>query len=169
MIGGDQGGNNLVDSRSDGLAYEIQDLMVELGQQVQAGQLLCVLANHHSLYIVGHAFKQEAPFLEQAAQQNWPIKVEFAEDDLKYWPADDQQFEIHHLANTVDASSRTLDFFIPLTNQSRAYQKEGKTFVVWRFRPGQRVRLYVPVEEFQNVMVLSSSAIVREGPDLLQP
>ena len=64
----------------DELAYEIQELAVELGQQVQAGQLLAKLSNHQSLYVVGHAFKQEAPFLEQAAQERRPISIEFAED-----------------------------------------------------------------------------------------
>jgi len=145
--------------------YEVQTLSVDLGQQVQAGQLLSMLSNHHSLYIEGHAFKQEAPFLEQAAQSGWPVEVEFAEDDHKHWPPLDQSFQIRHLANSIDAVSRTFDFFIPLTNQSRGYESDGQTFVVWRFRPGQRVRLHVPVEEFKDVLVLPSAAIVREGPE----
>lgn len=155
----------LVDNQNDGVAFEVQELKVDLGQQVQAGQLLAMLSNHHSLYIEGHAFKQEAPFLEQAAQRGWQVDVEFAEDDSQHWPPLDQEFRIRHLANTIDTVSRTFDFFIPLTNQSRGYEKEGKTFVVWRFRPGQRVRLHVPVEEMTNVIVLPSAAVVREGPE----
>jgi multidrug efflux pump subunit AcrA (membrane-fusion protein) len=155
----------LIDNRVEGLAYEVQELKVELGQQVQAGQLLSMLANHHSLYIEGHAFKQEAPFLEKAAQNGWPIEVEFAEDDSTSWPSLDQTFHIRHLANSIDTTTRTFDFFIPLTNQSRGYKKDGQTFVVWRFRPGQRVRLHVPVEELKNAIVLPSAAIVREGPE----
>lgn len=153
------------DQRGAGLVYEVQELKVDLGQQVQAGQLLSVLSNHRSLYIAGHAFKQEAPLLEQAAQNAWPIEVEFAEDDSRSWPSLEQSFQIRHLANTIDSASRTFDFFIPLTNQSRAYEKEGKTFVVWRFRPGQRVRLHVPVERLENVLVLPAAALVREGPE----
>lgn len=155
----------LDDERGEGLVFEVQNLKVDLGQQVQAGQLLSVLSNHRSLYIEGHAFKREAPMLEHAAQNGWPIRVEFAEDDTRHWPALDQQFRIRHLANTIDTASRTFDFFVPFTNQSRVYEKEGQTFVVWRFRPGQRVRLYVPVEEFKDVIVLPSAAIVREGPE----
>ncbi|MFM9965396.1 MAG: efflux RND transporter periplasmic adaptor subunit [Planctomycetaceae bacterium] len=145
--------------------YEVQDLKVDLGQQVQAGQLLSVLSNHHSLYIEGHAFKQEAPYLEQAAQNGWAVQVEFAEDDQQHWPSLDQSFQIRHLANAIDPANRTFDFFVPLTNQSRGYEKDGQTFVVWRFRPGQRVRLHVPVEELKDVLVLPSAAIVREGPE----
>jgi multidrug efflux pump subunit AcrA (membrane-fusion protein) len=152
-------------SKIENPVYEVQELKVELGQQVQAGQLLSMLANHHSLYIEGHAFKQEAPFLEKAAQNGWPIEVEFAEDDSTSWPSLDQTFHIRHLANSIDTTTRTFDFFIPLTNQSRGYKKDGQTFVVWRFRPGQRVRLHVPVEELKNALVLPSAAIVREGPE----
>lgn len=148
-------------------AYEIQELKAELGQQVQAGQTLSILANHQSLYIEGHSFRREAPNLERAARQSWPIRVEFVEDDESSWPPLVQTFTIRHLANTIDPANRTFDFFIPLTNQSRAYEykKDGHTFLVWRFRPGQRVRLYVPVEEFKNVVVLPIAAVAREGPE----
>lgn len=147
------------------IAYEVQELKVDLGTQVQAGQLLGVLSNHRTLYIAGHAFKREASSLERAAQEHWPIEVEFAEDDAASWPALDQTFEIRHLSNMVDPTSRTFDFFVPLTNQSRSYAKDGKTFVVWRFRPGQLVRLHVPVEELKDVIVLPAAAVVREGPE----
>lgn len=160
-----QTASQLVDHRKDGPAYEVQELKVDLGQQVQAGQLLCYLANHHSLYIKGNAFKQEATYLEQAAQNGWPIQVEFAEDDSSHWPTLEQTFEIRHLANSIDPTSRTFDFFILLTNQSRGYEKEGQTFVVWRFRPGQRVRLHVPVEELKDVFVMPAASVVREGPE----
>ena len=149
----------------DSFAYEVQDLRVDPGTQVQAGQLLSVLANHGSLYIEGHAFKREATYLEQAAQQGWPIEMEFAEDDASHWPTLDQTFRIRHLSNFIDSSSRTFDFFTPLDNQSRSYVQSGKTFVVWRFRPGQRVRLHVPVEELRDVIVVPAAAVVREGPE----
>ena len=155
----------LDDQRGEGLVYEVQELKVDLGQQVQAGQLLSILSNHRLLYIEGHAFKQEAPMLEHAAQNGWPIEVEFAEDDSQHWPSLEQTFQIRHLANTIDPASRTFDFFIPLTNQSRAYEQDGQTFVVWRLRPGQRVRLHIPVEQFEDVIVLPAAALVREGPE----
>jgi multidrug efflux pump subunit AcrA (membrane-fusion protein) len=154
-------------------AYEVEALKVDLGQQVQAGQTLCLLANHQSLYIEGRSFKREAALLEQAAENRWPIRVEVVEDDASHWPKLDQTFTIHHLANAVDPDSRTFAFYLLLTNQSRAYQKDGKTFLAWRFRPGQRVRLSVPVEEFgkqdgkdtDKVFVLPSGAVAREGSE----
>lgn len=152
-------------AHADDVMYELQELKVDLGTQVQAGQLLAVLSNHGMLFIAGHAFKREASALERAAQEHWPIRVEFAEDDATSWPALDQTFEIRHLSNTVDPTSRTFDCFVPLANQSRSYTKDGRTFVVWRFRPGQRARLHVPVEELKDVFVLPAAAVVREGPE----
>lgn len=145
--------------------YEVQELKADLGQQVQAGQLLCILANHQSLYIEGHSFKREAPFLERAAKNGWPVRVEFSEDESTSWPLLNQAFHIRHLANSLDPASRTFDFFLPLLNQSRSYEQGGRTFLVWRFRPGQQVRLDVPVEEFNDVIVLPATALVREGPE----
>ena len=153
------------DDHDNEFAFEVQELNAELGQQVQAGELLITLANHSSLYLEGHAFKREAPYLEKAAQNGWQISVEFAEDEPENWPELVQSFEIRYLSNSIDEESRTFDFFIPLANQSRSYEKSGETFVVWRFRPGQRIRLHVPVEELTDVLVLPSAAIVREGPE----
>lgn len=151
--------------RVDELAFEVQELNVELGQQVQAGQLLSTLANHQALFLEGHAFKREASSLAKAAENKWPIRCTFAEDDEVDWPAFDQTLEIRHLANSISSETRTFNFFIPLLNQSRSYEKDNQTFIVWRFRPGQRVRLQVPVEELKDVLVLPSAAIVREGPE----
>jgi biotin carboxyl carrier protein len=146
-------------------AYEVQELKAHLGEQVQAGQTLCFLANHRALFLEGRAFKQEAPLLARAAEQGWPVRAEFAEEPADSWPAFEQPLQIRHLANTVDPVSRTFAFFVPLTNQSRTYQRGDETFLVWRFRPGQRVRLSVPVEELRDVFVLPAEAVVREGPE----
>jgi multidrug efflux pump subunit AcrA (membrane-fusion protein) len=147
------------------VTYEVQSLPVELGQTVQAGEMIISLANHQSLYVVGHAFKREAGLIEQAAQNGTPVEIGFAEDSAELWPPLDQQFQIRHFSNTIDVETRTFDFFVPLRNQLRTYEKEGTQFLVWRFRPGQRTRIEVPVQKFTNVFVVPSEAAVREGPD----
>lgn len=152
-------------SQPSAIAYELQSLNVELGQTVQAGDLLAKLANHQSLYVVGHAFKREAGLLEQAARSKTPLAIEFAEDSADLWPPIEQNFQIRYLSNSVDTATRTFDFFVPLTNQSQTYEREGATFLVWRFRPGQRTRIEVPVEKFTGVFVLPTEAVVKEGPE----
>ena len=146
-------------------AFEVpRDLKIELGQHVQAGQTLCLLANHQSLFIEGRAFKREIPYLEKAAQDRWPVRVEFADEEKSQWPELKNTFTIRHLANTIDRASRTFAFYMPLTNQSRPFGTDGNTHLMWRFRPGQRVKLHVQVEEFTDVIVLPSPAVVcRKG------
>lgn len=145
--------------------YEVQALAADLGQQVQAGQLLATLANHASLYIEGHAFKSDAPALARATKNEWMIDVEFTDDSPESWPSQEQHFHIRHLANSIDVENRTFDFYLPLANQSQGYEHDGKEFVIWRYRPGQRVRLHVPVATREDVLVLPSDAVVREGPE----
>lgn len=154
--------------------YEVQELKVNLGDQVQAGQALCLLANHQRLFVEGRAFKSEAGALASAAEKKVPVKVEFADETPGEWPAL-EPLVIHHLSNQVDPASRTFAFYLPLENQPRTFTRDGKTFFVWRFRPGQRVRVRVPVERFVALapdgktevlpFVLSAGAVVREGPE----
>ncbi|MEM9827726.1 MAG: MchE protein [Planctomycetota bacterium] len=160
--GGDLGSDQKGDAKFE---YEVQSLDAELGQTVAAGQRIAALANHQRLYVVGHAFKREAGQLEQAAQQSREIEIEFADDDVEMWSPLKQSFQIRHLSNSIDTESRTFDFFIPLENQSRRFVNAGERFLVWRFRPGQRTRIHVPVECLEDIFVLPTESIARMGPD----
>ena len=145
--------------------FEIQELKVELGQQVQAGQTLSLLANHQMLAIEGRAFRDESPLLERVVKEGWPIEVDFEEESGHGWDAHGQTFRVTYIANTIDPDSRTFRFIMPLENQSRAVAQLGKMQTLWRFRPGQRVRLLVRVEEVKNVFVLPPDAVARDGAD----
>jgi len=147
------------------VGYEVQELKVNLGEQVQAGQSLCLLADHRVLWVEGRAFKQESPAIARAAEQGWPVRTEFADDDPAGWPAFDSRLRIAHLANSVDPSSRTFGVYLVLTNQVRTFAVDGRSHLVWRFRPGQRARLHIPVERLDNVFVLPAEAVVREGAE----
>jgi biotin carboxyl carrier protein len=145
--------------------YEIEQLRVQLGEQVESGQVLCHLASHQELLIEGRGFKREAHLLRRATEEAWPIAAEFSEDAGNPWPPLAQPLTIRHLAGVVDPSSQTFPFYIPLANQSVDYSRGERKFRAWRFRPGQRVRLSVPVEKIDNVFVLPEEAIAREGLD----
>lgn len=154
--------------------YELQDLKVRLGDQVQAGQALCTLADHQHLLVEGNAFKSEARALATAAEKRLPIRADFADEQAGDWPPLEPLL-IHHLSNQVDPLSRTFSFYMTIDNQGQTFTRDGKTFFVWRFRPGQRVRLRVPVEKFATPgpdgktdvppFVLHAGAVVREGPE----
>jgi len=145
--------------------FEMQELKVELGQQVEAGELLCVLADHRALYIEGKGFKDDMALVHQAAKNNWDVAIDFDSADLEGWPPLPEKLRIHHVANVIDHDTRTFSFFLALENQWQAYTQEEEPRFIWRFRPGDRVRLHVAVEELKDVFVLPNSAVVREGPE----
>jgi multidrug efflux pump subunit AcrA (membrane-fusion protein) len=147
------------------LTYEVQELKVDLGQQVQAGQTLCTLSNHRLLAVEGRAFRDETPHLERSVTERWPVEVDFQEEPSAKWGAFNQSLRIRHLSNTIDPENRTFAFLMPLENESRSVEDEGRTQTLWRFRPGQRVRLHVRIEEMKNVFVLPADAVTRDGPE----
>lgn len=145
--------------------FEIQEIKVELGQQVQAGQTMCLIANHQVLSVEGRAFRDESPLVERVVKEGWPVGVDFGEADARDWPPLDQTFRVTYVANSIDPDSRTFRFLMPLENQSRAVEHGGRSQLLWRFRPGQRVRLHVRVEALANVFVLPAEAVAREGAE----
>ncbi len=153
------------ENRDQTQLYEVQTLGAELGMQIEAGENIMVLANHATLYIRGHAFKHEAQNIARAAENHWPVEIDFTEQTDILWGENPQSFEIRHLSNSIDPLTRTFDFIIPLRNQHRTYSKGGSEFVLWRFRPGERVTIEVPVEKLDDVIVLPQNAVVHEGPE----
>lgn len=145
--------------------FEIQECEINLGQQVKTGQMLCLLANHRLLAIEGRAFRNETQLLERSVREGWPVEVDFQEEGSTHWPAMKQQFHIEYLSNVIDPVNRTFAFRMPLENESRVVQRSGQDQVLWRFRPGQKVRLSVRVEELNNVFVLPAGAVAREGAE----
>ena len=146
-------------------SFELQSLKVALGQQVNAGEVLCNLADHRALLIEGHGFKKDMALIQQTAKEKLPIEVAFEVSEGANWPPLPTQLRIQHVANSIDISSRTFAFYLPLDNQWQAYSQDGRERLIWRFRPGDRVRLFVAVERIDNVFVLPQAALVREGPE----
>ena len=146
--------------------YEIQSLKVELGTQVEAGQLLCSLADHRALFVEGRAFKDDMPLIQIAAKNGWDVEADFGSEPDQDWSDAPSRMPIHHVANTIDPETRTFAFYLILANQSQSYTTpEGSTRQLWRFRPGGRLSLRIPVEKLENVFVLPREAVVQEGPE----
>jgi len=83
-------------------SFEMQELKVELGQQVEAGRLLCSLSDHRLLLIEGRGFKDDMPLVQQAAKNNLPVEVQFDFRDTQTWPPVPDRLGIHHVANSID-------------------------------------------------------------------
>lgn len=144
--------------------FEVRELAVAVGRQVQGGEALAVLADHESLLVQGHAFRREAAAIERAVAERRPVELEFDGAIGEDWPAVDQPYLIRNLGNEIDPESRTFDVIVPLPNPSRLYEDGGRTYLVRRYRPGQRARMRIPVERLDDVIVLPAEAVVRDGP-----
>lgn len=145
--------------------YSVERIAVFPGKLVQPGEELVELALHTILDVTGQAFERESPLILRTLQEGWPISASFETADGSPLTRDD--LKIRYLESTVDGLSRIQKFHIPLVNEVLRATKgdDGILYHAWLFRPGQRVRLSVPVEMLKNRIVLPAEAVIREGAD----
>lgn len=146
-------------------ALILHELLVHRGQSVTTGQTLAVLADYSELYIEGLAFEQDGWALSEAAKRGWPVAAVF--EDQRSTTRVIDGLNIAYLDNEVDQESRSLRVFVRLPNQivHRERNPEGRQFVNWQFRPGQRLQLRIPVEEWNDQIVLPVDAVAKEGAE----
>ena len=145
--------------------FQVEDLKVNQGQHVAAGDELCILADHAVLQIEGTAFERDIPAINQAAAADWEVSAVVDSAGGKSEVLDGLQ--ILYLANRVEADSRALHFYVNLPNRllRRTSSPQGRSFVYWQYRPGQRVQILVPVEKWSGRIVLPADAVAQEGAE----
>jgi hypothetical protein len=136
-----------------------------LGKLVQPGEELCRLARHSQLLIAGRAFERENWIVTRVIEQNWPVKAVFEVTDEA--PVIRDGLSILYSDNVVETDSRTIRFYIPLPNELVRDQPavNGLSYRSWRFKPGQRAQVLLPVEHLLNQIVLPAEAVVKEGAE----
>ncbi len=142
----------------------IQDLLVHKGQAVSAGENLCVVADYGELFIEGNAFERDADAISHALQAGWNVTALFeGSEGLR----EVEGLEFEFLSNDVDVDSRTLSFYVRLPNEiiRNTLNDHGQRFIGWKYRPGQRLQLSIPVEQWKGEIVLPVDAIAREGAE----
>lgn len=141
---------------------QVQELLVERGQNVEAGRTLAVLTDHATLFIEGEAFEQDLPRISAAVAHGFQVTA-IAEGAASSQAVDG--LAIAYMANKVDPETRTLHFYVTLPNQvvRDTQDAEGRRYVERRFRPGQRMQLRVPVEEWPQRIVLPAEAVAQDG------
>ncbi len=147
-----------------GDVFQVQKLKVSQGQHVNQGDSLAVLADHADLFIEGKAFERDVTDISRAAERNLPISAVIETNGSQ--PELVSNLRLLYLAAKIDPDTRTLDFYVRLPNEkTRDAKIDEHRFVGWRFRPGQRVQLQVPVETWPDRIVLPVDAIAQDGAE----
>ncbi|WP_442481399.1 efflux RND transporter periplasmic adaptor subunit [Aeoliella sp. SH292] len=145
--------------------FTLQRLAVARGELVEIGRELAVLADHCELHIEALAFEDDAAAIRSAAQDSREVSATLLDksgsgEQLK-------GLEILYVASEIDPVSRAFKVYVRLPN-SVALDKasgNGKRFLEWAFKPGQRLQLRVPVETWKNRLVVPVAAVVDEGAE----
>lgn len=147
-----------------GSVYQVQSLKTAQGQHVNAGDTLAVLADHAELYIEGEAFERDVSDISRAADAN--AGVEAVLDTEGGRPEVVSNLRLLYLAAKINPETRTLNFFVKLPNEKQRDTKlDGHRFIAWKFRPGQRVQLQIPIETLPDRIVLPVEALAQDGAE----
>jgi multidrug efflux pump subunit AcrA (membrane-fusion protein) len=147
----------------EGFAFEVESLAVSQGQGVTAGQLLAKLADHYELLVEGQAFETEAGLVVDATGSGRAVGIDFL-DPVARGPSAGTKLTIRSVGR-ADPAARTFSFYAALPNAGDTYERGGRAYFSWRYRPGQQVRVRIPTGVIPNVIVLPADAVVRDGPD----
>lgn len=145
-----------------GRVFVVEQLQVETGRYVNTGDLLLTLADYSELFVEGNAFEQDGQLVADVLRDNRKITIRVENHSPAGTLVPD--LEILYLSDQIDSASRTLHFYLRLPNeQLRDAVVDGHRFVNWRFKPGQRTQLLVPIEEWSKRIVLPADAVVQDG------
>jgi cobalt-zinc-cadmium efflux system membrane fusion protein len=143
---------------------QVQKVNVARGQHVSTGDSLAVLADHLELLIEGRTFEEDAVQISDVMANGWRVAAVIESQADRAVTIDGLQ--ILYMGARVDRESRALHFYVNLPNELvRDSQTAGRRYVVWRFKPGQRMQLRLPVEKWQDRIVLPSGAIAQDAAE----
>ncbi|MEX2139096.1 MAG: efflux RND transporter periplasmic adaptor subunit [Pirellulales bacterium] len=143
---------------------QVQKVNVARGQHASTGDSLAVLADHAELLIEGRTFEEDAAQISQIMARGWRVAAVVESEGGGDATIDGLQ--ILYLGARVDHESRALHFYVNLPNELiRDSQTGGRRYVVWRFKPGQRMQIRLPIEKWQDRIVLPIDAIAQDGAE----
>ncbi|HRF01128.1 MAG TPA: efflux RND transporter periplasmic adaptor subunit, partial [Pirellulaceae bacterium] len=108
-------------------------------------------------------FEDDAQRLREASRNGWRASAAVVVGDGTTDVI--EGLELLYLDDQVDTDSRIFRFYLRLLNQVMLDRNDalGYRFLDWRFKPGQRLELHVPVERWESRLVLPVDAVIEEG------
>lgn len=141
---------------------QVAQIDVLVGQQVEAGESLGMLTDYCLLLIEGQSLEQDAAALNHALKKKLPLSAIIDQQGEKVKISN---LHILFLDSEVNTETRALRFYAYLANQiiNNTQSKEGRRFIEWKFRPGQRVEIFLPIESWTDCIVLPLEAVIQDG------
>lgn len=145
--------------------YIVQSLSVSKGEQIEAGAELASLADHCELHIEGAAFEDDAQAIRAATAADRKVSATVLSGDSQGRTLDD--LEILYVADQVDTESRAFKFYLRLVNEVVLDKQtsSGKRVIEWRYKPGQRMEVKIPLQAWENQIVVPKSAVADHGAE----
>ncbi|NOY41478.1 MAG: HlyD family efflux transporter periplasmic adaptor subunit [Planctomycetes bacterium] len=151
--------------------FTVQTINVNMGSMISAGDAMAVLADLDELYVEGRAFEHDADEIthasrkQAAGESGWEITAVLESNDKKTGTVGG--LKIVYIDNEIESDSRAQLFYVDLPNQilQDTQTPEGHRFLTWRFKPGQRMQLRVPIEQWKDRIVLPVEAVAKEGAE----
>ncbi|MCA9040526.1 MAG: efflux RND transporter periplasmic adaptor subunit [Planctomycetaceae bacterium] len=143
--------------------FSVKEVNVHKGESVQAGTTLGVLTNYQKLYLEGHAYEQDIPKLSQIVEANRDISLVFQNSTQD--PERLSGMKVKYLSNEVNPETRTYHFYVELNNKLiRPEDSIQQTrFLNWKYKPGQRAYVELPVDHWEDKIILPREAVVDEA------
>jgi len=142
--------------------FLITELNVRRGESVTAGQQLAQLSDYSRLLIEGQAYQRDASLLRKAADSGAELQATMTGADGEVETI--TGLKVVYIGNEVGTESRSLPFYVGLTNEiERNEQRGDQSYVSWRYKPGQRLTVRVPQSQVNNAIVVPKDAVAEEG------
>ena len=150
------------DATYDDRYFTVDSISALEGTNLEMGQSLCELTHHGEMLIKGLAFESDVELISQANERDWRFSAHFGESSSGLIR---ENLKLFLVDNHVDRESQTFPILVEIDNEiiSQTTDDQNRTYVNWRFKPGQRAHLEIPVEKWEKQIVVPLAALVREG------
>ena len=143
--------------------FTVESIAALEGTNLELGDSLCNLTHHGNLLLKGMAYETDVKRIAIANEQGWNFSAHFGEG-IGHTVRND--LPLYQIENHVDDESQTYPVYVELENEIVNENEDalGRRFVNWRFKPGQRSHLQVPVEQWKDQWVVPIEAVAYDGP-----
>lgn len=146
------------------VAFLVTELDARRGEAVTAGQQLAQVSDYGQLLIEGHAYQRDGDALREAADHHGSVQAVIDQSGGKTETL--EGLNVVYIGNEIQRDSRSLPFYIALENRVERSELRGKKrYVSWRFKPGHRMTVRLPVARIENALVVPKDSVAEEGPE----